>query len=115
MNKEKESLIENIREWVAIDNEMRALKEETNKRKKRKDYLTSELIRLMKEHNIDSVDIKNGQIEYSKKNVKKPITQKMLLNVLAEFYKGDQEKAITLNTFIMDHREEVVKENIVRK
>jgi len=111
----KDSLIQNIREWVSIDNEMRTLKEEMNKRKKRKDGLTNELMRLMKQHNIDSVETNNGQIEYSKKNVKKPITQKLLLNILAEFYKGDDGKANELNTYIMDHREEVVKESIVRK
>jgi hypothetical protein len=111
----KENLIQNIREWVNLDNEMRTLKDELNKRKKRKDEISSELIKLMKQNNIDSVDINNGQIEYSKKNVKKPITKKMLLNILAEFYKGDDEKAQELNTYIMEHREEVVKESIVRK
>ena len=111
----KENLIYNIREWVNIDNEMRTLKDELNKRKRQKDILSAELINIMKEQNIDSVDINNGQIEYSKKNIKKPITKKILLNILSKFYKGDEEKTIELNNFILENRQEVVKETITRK
>lgn len=111
----KEELVKNIRDWVTLDNEMRTLKDELNKRKKNKDALSVELMKIMKQRNIDSVDINDGQIEFSKKSVKKPITKKMLLNILAEYYNGNDEKANEVNTFIMEHREEVVKESIVRK
>jgi len=52
---------------------------------------------------------------YSKKNVKKPITKKNLLSILSKFYKGDISKANEVNEFIIDNREEVVVESIVRK
>ena len=37
------------------------------------------------------------------------------MNILTNFYKGDMEKAGELNNFILDSREDVVKESIVRK
>jgi hypothetical protein len=69
----------------------------------------------MKQHEIDCFDIKDGQICYTKKQIKKPITKGMLVNVLSKYFKGDVLKASELNTFILENREETVKESIVLK
>lgn len=111
----KDELIQTIREWVKLDNDIRILKREQNNRKVEKDKLSIRLMETMKNHNIDEVDIKDGQIQYSKKSVKKPITKKLLLNVLATYYQGDEEKALEVNNYILENREEVIKEEIVRK
>ena len=39
----------------------------------------------------------------------------MLLSILSNFYKGDNEKVDELHTYIMDNRENVVKESIIRR
>jgi len=70
---------------------------------------------VMKKNENECFDINDGQIIYSKKNVKKPITQKILLNILSSYYDGDILKASELNNFIMENREETVKESIIRK
>ena len=111
----KEQLIKTIKEWVRIDNEMRALQKEQSARKTEKKKISKELMEVMKKNEIDCFDIKDGQIMYTKKNVKKPITKKNLLTILSNFYKGDIEKAVEINDFIMDNREETIKESIVRK
>jgi hypothetical protein len=69
----------------------------------------------MRNHEIDCFDLKDGQIMYTKKNVKKPISKKSLLDILAKYCEGDTIKAGEINNFIMDNREEVVRESIVRK
>ena len=69
----------------------------------------------MKKNEIDCFDIKDGQICYTKKNIKKPITKKVLMDILSNFYNGDISKASQLNNYIIDNREEVVKETIERK
>jgi len=111
----KEQLKNSIKEWVKIDNEIRTLNEELAKRKKEKKERSSELMNIMKKNEIDCFDIKNGQIMYSKKNIKKPITKKMLMDVLSKYYQGDVTKATDVNNFILDNREEVVKETIIHK
>jgi hypothetical protein len=111
----KEQLIKSIKEWVKIDNEIRALQKEAKKRMDEKKKISKNLIDVMKNNEIDCFDLKDGQIMYSKKNVKKPITKKSLLDILAKYCEGDTIKAGEINDFIMDNREEVVKENIVRK
>ena len=111
----KEQLIKTIREWVKIDNEIRALQKETKKRLDDKKNISKNLMDVMKNNEIDCFDLKDGQIMYTKKNVKKPINKKSLLEILANYCEGDVAKAGEINDFIMENREEVVKENIVRK
>jgi len=111
----KEQLVKTIREWVKIDNDIRKLQKEQNIRKKEKKILSASLIETMKNNEIDSFDINDGQIYYSKKNVKKPITKKILLELLHKYYDGDAIKANNLNDYILNNREETVNETIVRK
>jgi len=115
MDTTRQQLIQTIKEWVRIDNELRVLSKQQSIRKKEKQKMSESLIEIMRSNEIDCFDIKNGQILYTKRNVKKPITQKALLNILSTYYKGNVEKAEELNNFILENREEVVKETIVRK
>ena len=111
----KQILVQNIREWVKLDNEIRALKKEEKIRQTEKKQLNENLIEIMKSNEIDCVDIKDGQICYTQKNVKKPITKKNLMTILTKYFKGDMEKAENVNEFILDNREETTKETITRK
>lgn len=111
----KEQLVNTIKKWVKTDNEIRSLQKEINLRKKQKKNISNDLMGVMRNNEIDCFDINDGQIMYVKKNIKKPITQKILLNILNNYYDGDFEKATDLNNFIMDSREETVKESIIRK
>jgi len=111
----KEQLITTIKEWVKIDNEIRTLQKEIKLRKTSQKKISDSLISIMKDHEIDCFDLNDGQICYNKKNVKKPITKGMLLNVLSKYYNGDFMKANELNSFIMENREEVTRESISRK
>jgi hypothetical protein len=110
----KDQLIKTIREWVKIDNEIRALQKEQNSRKKEKKDISSSLINIMKSNEIDCFELNDGQLIYNKKNVKKPITKKTLLNILSKYYQGDASKAGELNAFILENREETTKESLVR-
>jgi coenzyme F420-reducing hydrogenase alpha subunit len=115
MAETKEELVQTIREWVKIDNEIQQLQKEVAIRKKDKIKISSQLMDIMKKNEIDCFDLKDGQILYSKKNIKKPITKKILNDVLVKFYKGDYMKATELNDFIMQNRGEITKESIIRK
>lgn len=111
----KDQLIQTIKEWVKLDNELRALQKEQIKRKNDKKAMSILLMETMKQNEIDCFDINDGQICYSKKSVKKPITRKLLMDTLSTYFKGDLLKATELNNYIIENREEEVKENIVRK
>ena len=111
----KEQLVKTIREWVKIDNEIKFLQKQILERKNNKKEISEILIDTMKQNEIDCFDINDGQICYSKKTIKKPITKKILMETLSKYFDGDLIKASQLNEFIIESREEEVKETIVRK
>jgi hypothetical protein len=111
----KEHLIKTIKDWVRLDNDIRKLQKEEKARKIEKKNISTMLMEIMKKNEIDEFDINDGKIMYTKKNIKKPITKKILMDVLSKYFKGDTLKASELNEFICDNREEVVKETISRK
>ena len=111
----KDKLIKSIQDWVRLDNEIRKLKQEEKKRRDEQKQISVNLMTIMRENEIDEFDINNGKLIYSKKNVKKPITKKVLLGILSKYYKGDINKATEINIYIIDNREEVVVETLVRK
>ena len=115
MAETKEQLVTIIKEWVKLDNDIRKLQKEVSIRKKDKAKMSNELMNVMKQNEIDCFDLKEGQILYTKKNVKKPITKKILIEILGKYYNGDYMKASEVNDFIMNNRVEVVKESIVSR
>tara|TARA_Y100000816_G_scaffold196471_1_gene143663 strand:+ start:4976 stop:5347 length:372 start_codon:yes stop_codon:yes gene_type:complete len=110
----KNSLVNAIKIWVKKDNEIRQLKKEERIRKKEQKEISETLMAIMKENEIDEFDLKDGKLVYTKKNIKKPITKKGLLDILKRYYNDDTQKADELNNFIMDNREEKVVETITR-
>jgi len=111
----KEKLIKSIQEWVKLDNEMRKLKKEVSSRKTEQDKITKVLIDVMKSNEIDEINTNNGKLTYTNRTVKKPITKKNLLEILSKFYNGNAQQATEINQFILDNREDVVVEKLVRK
>lgn len=111
----KERTVQLVKEWVKYDNDIRKLQKEISNRKKERAILSHDLMNIMKETNTGCYELKNGVLMYSVKNVKKPMTKKVLFEVLQKYYNGDVIKAEQLNEFIMNNREEMVQEKLVRK
>jgi len=104
-----------VREWVHIDNQIRGLSSQLSKFRQEKKKMSATLVNVMRENKLGQFDLKDdGQIMYVKKNVKKPINQKQLLNILATYFQGNEDKAVEMSTYIMSNREETVVESIKR-
>lgn len=110
----KAEIIESIKEWIRIDNEIRNLNKEVRDRKTQQTNISKRLMTTMKDNNIDEFNVKEGKLVYSKKQVKKPITKKYLTDVLMKYYDGNAEQATELNSFIDENREATTKETIRR-
>lgn len=111
----KEQLMKGIKEWVQIDNELLKMKSKVRELNTKKKELTESLVGVMKQNEIDCFDINGGSISYKKNVVKKPITGKTLMATLSEYYKSDPTVAEELTKYVMNNREEQVKETIKRK
>jgi hypothetical protein len=114
-NKTNEHLVQNIKQWIKLDNDITKMKAEITKCNKQKKDLTGELMKVMKENEIDCFDINGGALIYKKSTVKKPINAKSLLAVLRTFYKSDLTIAEEVAKFVLDSREEQIKETLKRK
>jgi hypothetical protein len=111
----KEQLVNNIKEWIKIDTEIAELKAQIRERNNKKKGLTENLVTVMKNNKIDCFDINGGALVYKTNKVKKPINGKSLLLALQSYYKTDPNVAEDLTKYIMDNRQEQVKETIKRK
>ena len=111
----KEQLVNNIKEWIKMDNEITQLKAEIKERNNKKKTLTEGLVNVMKTNKIDCFDVNGGALVYKTNKVKKPINGKTLLTVLQNYYKNDPKIAEEITKHVLDNREEQIKETIKRK
>ena len=108
-------LLENVKTWLNIDNEIRTLQKEIKNRRKLKKELTNSLVGVMKNNDIEQLNVPDGQLIYTKNKTKAPLSKKHLLASLSTYFKNDPRIVNELTLFIMDSRKEKEKENIRRK
>jgi hypothetical protein len=111
----KEELINNIREWIKIDTDVAALKNDIKTKLAHKKTLTENLVKVMKTNSIDCFDINGGSLVYNKKKTKKSLSGKYLLQQLENYYKDQPETAKEVTQHLLSNREETIKEDIRRK
>tara|TARA_B100001989_G_C24351739_1_gene370018 strand:- start:346 stop:690 length:345 start_codon:yes stop_codon:yes gene_type:complete len=112
---DKRKLIENVRSWIDIDNEIKELQKIMKEKRKEKKLYTNNLVEIMKANDVDCFDIKNGKLLYTKKKVKAPLSKKHLFSSLSNYFKNNKEIIEELGNYILNSREEKIKENIKRK
>jgi seryl-tRNA synthetase len=111
----KKFLIETVKKWVEIDNKLRQVTDVAKKLRKEKKERNEEMIQIMKDHEIDNFDIKDGHIQYKKENKREPLTQKKLLTILLEHPQLNEEQVHGLNQYVFESRKITEKESVVRK
>jgi|688.fasta_scaffold241355_2 hypothetical protein len=111
----KEQLINNIKEWVNIDNELKQYQKDMKLKKDKKKKLTNIILNVMKDKEIDGIDINGGKLIYSQNKVKGVINKKTLLTCLDTYFKNDSKKVEDLTNYILENREIKISETIRRK
>lgn len=110
-----QELLDNVKDWINIDNEIRQLQKAVKERRKQKKELTNNLVNTMKQNDIDVFNIPDGELIYTKTKSKTPLSKKHLLGSLSEYFKNDKNMVDQLGKFILDGRQTKEKENIRRK
>ena len=88
----KEELILNVKDWLRLEKELTMLKKEVRDRRNAQKILSQQLIHIMKNNDIDSLDTNDGnQILYSQNKIKCPITKTRLSAILAQYYKDNND------------------------
>ena len=110
-----EQLLDSVKSWINIDNEIRQLQSAIKERRKQKKELTENLVSTMKQNDIDVFNIPDGELIYTKTRSKTPLSKKHLLLSLSEYFKDNKDMVDQLGKFILDSRKIKEKENIKRK
>jgi hypothetical protein len=112
---DKEHVVESIKEWIQIDNELKEIARVAKERRERKKELTNNLVDIMKNNEIDCFDVKDDKLIYTKNKVKSTLSKKTLMTALQNYYKDDPQQGQQVTEFLLNSREEKVKESIRRK
>jgi F0F1-type ATP synthase beta subunit len=111
---DKSMLIARVKEWVKIDDEIAKLQIEIKKKKTLKKNISGELMDVMKVNGIDQLDLNEGKLIRQVRKTRASLSKKHLMGCLSNYCKTDDEfKKIT--DHILDSRQEVVKEIIIKK
>jgi len=115
MDSKQRELVDIVKKWVIIDNQLNQLNKTTKQLKIDKKKINMDMMEIMKQNDIDIFDLKDGQIQYKKETKRVALSQKRLLTILSKHPQLGEEQAMALNEYVYENREEVVKESIVRK
>lgn len=102
----KEELVQNIKAWMKIDNEMKVLQKEMKTRRIEKKALADSLVNVMKANEIDCFDLSEGKLLYTKTKVKSSLSKKHLYACLEKYFSQDAGiKPEDVCEFILESRE----------
>ena len=107
----KEQLVAQIKGWMANDNELLDLQRRVKELKEKRKTYADNLVEIMRKNEIDCFDVNGGKLIYTKTKVKASLNKTTLVNALVKYFKDDDEQAKELSKFLLDSREEKVKES----
>lgn len=107
-------LIQKIKKWLEYESKILNLQKELKEIKKNKVIVSNELKTIMKNKDLECIDITDGKILYTTTEVKKGINKKYLANVLSKYFEDDHRGEEICN-YILENRETNIKENIKLK
>jgi hypothetical protein len=108
-------LIENVKTWLTIDNDIKKLQKAIKEKRNLKKELTDNLVDIMNQRDIDCMNTAQGQLIKTTKKVKAPLSKKHLIASMQKYFKDDGDKVQELCNYILDSRNVKVSENIRRR
>jgi len=112
-NISKAELIEIIKEWRTLDEEIKAIQKEIKVRRNKKKELSDKLIKVMRTNDIECFDINNGKLLYTKSKLKETINKSYLMKVINDYFNDDENvETEKVADYILDNRNTKVKESI---
>lgn len=112
MSDSKQILITTIKEWISINKQITELQKSLKELRMTKKTLSTTLIGVMENNEIDQFDVNNGKLLHKKNRVKAPLNKDYLLKMLCDYFKEYPEvDSDDVGSFIMENRP--IKENSI--
>jgi hypothetical protein len=111
----KNELVQTIKTWVNLDNQIRELNKKCSTLKKQKAAIGLSLVDCMRTNTIDCVKITGGELLYKKKTTKQPLGKKLMYDLLVNYFPKNSDDAEKLKAYFEENRIDRTTEKIVRK
>jgi hypothetical protein len=109
----KDNLKDNVKEYLEIDDQIKALNKAIVERRKQKSKLSADILTMMNKFEIDNMNTKNGRLIYSVSNTSKPLSKKNLVDGLNIYFKNE-DTAKSVSQIVLDSRPKVEKITLKR-
>lgn len=109
----KEQLKSNVKTYLELDDQIKALNKAVVERRKQKNKLTNEILEMMGKFEIDNMNTKNGRLIYSVTKTTKPLNKSNLLTGL-NIYFNNEDQAKSVTKIVLDNREKINKIKLKR-
>ena len=109
----KDQLKTDVKSYLEIDDQIKALNKAVAERRKQKKKLSETILQTMKKFEIDNMNTKNGRLIYNVKTNLKPLNKKNLLTGLNLYFK-DEDKSTEVSKIVLSNREKVEKISLKR-
>ena len=109
----KDELKREVKEYLEIDDQIKALNKAIRERRDKKKKLSDNILVNMKKFQIDFMNTKNGKLVYTESKRRENLNKKNLLTGLNEFF-NDEEKSKVVSQIVLDNRSEVKKVTLRR-
>ena len=112
----KDELVDNIKAWMKVENELKVLQKEIKERRVMKKKLSENLVTIMRTNEIDCFDLNEGKLIYTKNSVKSALSKKHLEECLSQYFAQSTDvDAEEVSKYILEQRKIKVNESIRHK
>ena len=111
----KDSLKNNVKEYLEIDDYIKALNKALKEKRAHKKKLQESILETMSKFEIENMNTKNGNLIYSKTISKKSLNKTNLLSGLLLYFQNNEETAKDACNIILENRPKVEKISLRRK
>ena len=89
---EKKMLSENVKQWFMLDEKISGLSKQLRELRNKKKELSKGLLGKMEEYDIKTFETKSGNLVYTERTVKTPVTKKHIIKCLEQLIPNDEDR-----------------------
>ena len=100
----KDKLQQNVKHYLSIDDEIKALSKAIKERKDKKKEISEYILACMNKFEINHMNITGGKLIYSVSKNKVPLNKKNMSTILSKYFDNDM-KAQEVCNYLLENRE----------
>ena len=109
----KDKLKGAVNDYLELDNQILTLQKAIKERKEKKDKLSKVILNVMKDNEIDQMNLKNDKLVYTVSQCKSPLNKNYLNSVLSDYF-NNNEKTVDVINHILNNRQKVERIRLKR-